>query len=86
MNDSLIEYPCDFPIKVMGKETDAFREAATAIVERIAGPESAATAATRSSSGGRYVGLSFTVHVTSREQLDALYQALSDDEHVMVVL
>lgn len=86
MTDSLIEYPCDFPIKIMGKETDAFREAATAIVERIAGATSAATAVARKSREGRYLALSFTAHVTSREQLDALYQALSDDEHVMVVL
>ncbi len=86
MSDSLIEYPCDFPIKIMGKDTQQFREAAAAIVERIAGAESAATVVARKSREGRFIALSFAAHVTDREQLDALYQALSDDEHVMVVL
>ena len=86
MSDSLIEYPCDFPIKIMGKETAAFRESAAAIVERIGGSDAAATLVARKSREGRYLALSFVVHVINSEQLDALYQALSDDEHVMVVL
>lgn len=86
MTKSLIEYPCDFPIKVMGRETEQFREAATSIVARISGSRSAATLVERKSREGRFVSLTFRARVTSREQLDALYQALSDDEHIMSVL
>lgn len=84
--ESLIEYPCDFPIKVMGKQHEELTAQLVEVV-RLHDPEfDPETVETRSSSGGNYVGLTFTVKATSREQLDALYQALTSHELVKVVL
>lgn len=84
--ESLIEYPCDFPIKVMGRRHD---DLTTQLVEvvRVHDPDfDPATVEMRASSGGNYIGLTFTIRATSRAQLDALYQALTSHELVKVVL
>lgn len=84
---SLIDYPSAFPIKVMGVHAEGFVEAMVAVAlqfdpafDRAAGLEH------RPSSGGKYLGLTLTVMATSREQLDALYTALSSHPMVKVVL
>ena len=86
LEDSLIEYPCDFPIKVMGLSQHGFAQAVMEVVVRHDPTFSAATMQTRSSSGARYVSLTCTVRATSREQLDALYQELCDHPQVVMVL
>lgn len=83
---SLIEYPSDFPIKVMGAQVPGFAEA-IAIVARGFDPGfDPATMEQRPSKGGNYLGLTITVRVTSREQLDELYRTLSSHPMVKVVL
>jgi putative lipoic acid-binding regulatory protein len=84
--DSLIVYPCDFPIKVMGRAQDGFRETVIQIVRDFDSGFQADSVEVRPSSGGNYVGLTLTVHVHSRAQLDDLYRALSGHEMVSVVL
>jgi len=84
--DSLIEYPSLFPIKVMGDNQDGFVHAVTEIAKRHDPAFDAATVQLRDSSGGKYLGVTITVTATSREQLDALYQALSSHPMVKVVL
>lgn len=84
--DSLIEYPSDFPIKVMGTTHDAF---ADTIVELILAHDPTfhkGKMEVRPSSKGTYTGLTATVRATSREQLDAVYSALSGHPMVKVVL
>ena len=83
---SLIEYPCDFPIKVMGLSQQGFAQAVTEIVLRHDPGFNAATVEMRSSKTARYLSLTCTVHATSREQLDALYQELCDHPMVTMVL
>jgi len=83
---SLIEYPSEFPIKVMGPHVDGF---VAAIVEVARGfdPElDAARIELRPSSAGKYLGITLFVNATSREQLDALYRALSAHPLAKVVL
>jgi len=83
---SLIEYPSRFPIKVMGAHVDGFVEAIT-IVARNFDPEfDPATIEHRPSKGGNYLGLTITVTATSREQLDELYRTLTTHPMVKVVL
>ncbi len=84
--ETLIEFPCDFPIKVMGETRDDF--AATIItVVRIHLPDfDASRVELRGSSGGRYTSLTCTVYVTSKPQLDDLYRALTAHPMVRVVL
>jgi len=83
---SLIDYPCDFPIKVMGLRVDGFVEAMASIALRFDPAFEVARIEQRLSSGGRYLGLTLTVRATSREQLDELYRTLSTHPMVKVVL
>jgi uncharacterized protein len=85
-NESLIEYPCDFPIKVMALAQAGLLEAITALV-CIHDPDfKPETIITRPSAKGKYLGLTVIVRATSRTQLDALYTALSGHSMVKMVL
>jgi len=84
--DSLIDYPSDFPIKIMGVKQENF---AQTMVEVIAGHDPTFHAGKmdmRTSSQGNYLALTVTVRATSREQLDNLYRALSTHPMVRVVI
>jgi len=83
---SLIEYPCDFPIKVMGLQVPGFVEAIVHVARQFDGGFDEATLEKRPSSNARYLGLTLTVRATSREQLDELYRTLSTHPMVKVVL
>ncbi len=83
---SLIEYPCDFPIKIMGKAHHDFTQTALAIVQYHAPDFDAAAISVRTSKNGTYLSLTCTIRATSRAQLDALYQALSSHPLISVVL
>jgi hypothetical protein len=85
-NDSLIEYPCDFPIKVMGEQLDGFVEAMLMIVRQFDPEWDDSRLSLRPSSAGKYLGLTMTVKATSREQLDELYRTISTHPMVKVVL
>lgn len=84
--DSLIDYPCAFPIKVMGLNVDGFEVAMTEIALRHDPSFDAATLEIRHSKGGNYLGVTLTVQATSRAQLDALYLELTGHPLVKVVL
>ena len=83
---SLIEYPSQFPIKVMGLNVDGFVHAITSIAERFDPGFDAATVELRPSKGEKYLGVTVTVTATSREQLDELYRTLSTHPMVKMVL
>ena len=84
--ESLIEYPSAFPIKVMGAKVDGFVHAVTEVARQFDPTFDASTIELRESEKGNYLGVTITVTATSREQLDALYQALSTHPMVKVVL
>lgn len=84
--ESLIEYPCPFPIKVMGTNVDGFVQAVASIARQFDPAFDAATIALRDSKAGNYLGVTITVTATSREQLDELYRTLSTHPMVRVVL
>lgn len=83
---SLIQYPCLFPIKVMGVADEQLPAQLADVVRRFAPKFDAATIERRASSGGKYLGLTLTVTATSREQLDSIYRALVAHPGVKVVL
>jgi putative lipoic acid-binding regulatory protein len=85
-DQSLIEYPSRFPIKVMGANVDGFVHAVTEVARRFDPGFDAATVEMRPSSGGKYLGVTVTITATSREQLDELYRTLSTHPMVKVVL
>ena len=84
--DSLIEYPSQFPIKVMGAKVDGFVHAVTMIARQFDPNFDASTIELRDSKAGNYLGVTVTVTATSREQLDELYRTLSSHPMVKVVL
>ncbi len=84
--ESLIEYPCDFPIKIMGKAEQDFAQITLAIVKHHAPDFDETTMEVRSSKGGNYLSITCTIRATSRSQLDALYRALTRHPMVSVVL
>ena len=83
---SLLDFPCDFPIKVMGRKAPGFAQSVTEIVRRHAPDFDPATVEMRPSRQGRYLSVTCVVRATSREQLDALYQELCDHPSVVMVL
>jgi uncharacterized protein len=84
--ESLIEYPCKFPIKVMGNKVDGLVHAITMIARQFDPDFDASSIELRESKGGNYLGVTVTVNATSREQLDELYRTLSTHPMVKVVL
>jgi putative lipoic acid-binding regulatory protein len=83
---SLIEYPSRFPIKVMGANVEGFAAAVVDVVQRFDPAFDVASVETRPSRAGNYLGLTVTITATSREQLDELYRTLSTHPMVKVVL
>ncbi|PPE70219.1 DUF493 family protein [Caldimonas thermodepolymerans] len=85
-DQSLIEYPSAFPIKVMGANVDGFAQAIAEVAMRFDPAFDPATIEMRPSRSANYLGLTLTVTATSREQLDDLYRALTSHPLVKVVL
>ncbi|MCL2644168.1 MAG: DUF493 domain-containing protein [Betaproteobacteria bacterium] len=83
---TLIEYPCDFPIKVMGVNAEGFAQAVFEAVLRHAPDFDSGTAQVRASGKGNYLSLTCTFHARSQEQVDAVYRELSAHPMVKVVL
>jgi putative lipoic acid-binding regulatory protein len=83
---SLLKFPCDFPIKVMGQRQDGFAQAVLEVLLRHAPDFDAAGMGMRPSAKGNYMSLTCTIRAVSREQLDALYRELSAHPLVKVVL
>ncbi len=84
--ETLLEFPCAFPLKVMGLSSDALAQTVLEIVRRHAPGFDGAQMEMRASSGGKYVSLTCTITATSKAQLDALYRELSGHPMVKVVL
>ena len=84
--ESLIKYPTDFPIKVMGRREPRLVQTIVGIVQRHAPDFDPASVEMRTSKKNSYLSVTCTVNATSREQLDALYQDLCDHPSVVMVL
>ena len=87
MNDeALLQFPCDFPIKIMGGGGPDFREVVVALVSRHAPDLDEARVSVRDSRTGRYQSVTVVVHAHDRAQLDALYRELSGHPRITMVL
>lgn len=84
--ESLLEFPCDFPIKVMGRTGVAFRAITLEIVERHAGRLDTSRISERLSGQGNYQSITYTIEAQSRAQLDAIYRELTATGIVLVAL
>jgi putative lipoic acid-binding regulatory protein len=83
---SALAFPCDFPIKVMGRKESRFAQTVMDIVLKHAPDFEPASIEMRPSRQGKYLSLTCTVRATSRDQLDALYRELCDHPSVVMVL
>jgi len=83
---SLLEFPCVFPLKVVGRREDGFAQTVSEIVLRHAADFHPSTIEMRASKNGRYLSLTVNLNARSREQLDAIYSDLSKHPLVMMVL
>jgi hypothetical protein len=83
---SPLAFPCDFPIKIMGRKQQGFAQEVMDVVLRHAPDFDPQTMEMRPSRQGRYLSVTCVVRATSREQLDKLYQELCDHPGVVMVL
>jgi len=85
-SDELFQFPTEFPIKVMGRDSESFRTLTLAIIERHAGPMTPDRISERMSREGKFLALTYTITAVSRAQLDRIYQDLTDSGVVLVAL
>ena len=86
MSESLLEFPCDFPIKIMGRDEPEFRQAALSVVEKHAGKVDEEAIRSSTSTNGNFVSITVTITATSQQQLDDIYRDLTANEQVLVAL
>jgi putative lipoic acid-binding regulatory protein len=84
--DSLLQFPCDLPVKVFGRNDAPFRQAALAIVERHFGEAGTENVSEQLSRREAYASLTIVVRAESREQIDALYRELTSSADILMVL
>jgi len=84
--ETLLEFPCDFPLKVMGATRDGFAQAVVEVVQKHAPDFDAARVEMRPSKAGNYLSLTCMIRATSKPQLDALYRELTAHPWVKIVL
>ena len=83
---TLLEFPCRFPVKAMGRDDGAFDALVTSIVRRHAPDLGEGAVNTQPSRNGHFLAVTITITATGREQLDAIYRDLSDCEQVLMAL
>jgi uncharacterized protein len=84
--ETLIEFPCDFPIKIMGETRDEFTQTIVELIQGHVSEFDASKIEMRASTGGKYISITCFVYVTSKPQLDDIYRALTAHPFVKVVL
>ena len=86
VEESLLQFPCEFPLKIIGYQRAGYAQSILEVVKHHAPDYDGAGMEMRPSSKGKYLSLTCTINATSRVQLDALYQALCDHPMVVKVL
>ncbi len=82
----LLDFPCDFPIKMMGREQPEFRDAAVALIERHTGKIRSDAIRTALSRNGNFLSITITIKARNQQQLDNIYSDLSAHEEILVAL
>jgi putative lipoic acid-binding regulatory protein len=84
--ETLLEFPCKFPVKVMGRNDDGFEALVTGLILAHAEIYSSEAVTTIPSSTGKFLSVTVTIEAQSKAQLDRIYQDLTDCEQVLVAL
>jgi len=85
-HNALMDYPCPFTIKTMGLASIEFDLIVVEIVRRHAPNMSENAVQSKFSQSKKYVSISITITAESKQQMDAIYQDLTDCEHVLMSL
>ena len=85
-DESVLEFPCSFPIKMMGRDSEEFRATARALVEEHAGAVEDDAVQAALSRNGRFVSVTVTITATSQEQLDNIYRDVTSHDDVLMAL
>ena len=83
--EDLLAYPCTFPLKVVGLNTETFERAVREVFRKHLG-DIVVEFVTRKSSGGKYLSVTATFTAGSREQVDAIYRELNGHDLVVMTL
>lgn len=86
MSETLLEFPCEFPLKVMGRKEAGFQDVVVALVEGHTGSLDAGRIRLRESRDGNFVALTVMIRAESQAQLDAIYGELSAHDRVLMAL
>ena len=84
--DTLLKFPCEFPVKAMGETHPQLDNIVVEIVRKHAGDIAEGAVTSKQSSGGKYTSITVVIEANSKKQLDAIYQELSSHEAVKYVL
>ena len=84
--DSIMEFPCSFPIKMMGRDTPEFHATVRELVEKHTGPLEDDVIQSSLSRNGRFVSITITVSAQSQEQLDNIYREVTAHDDVLMAL
>lgn len=84
--ETLLEFPCKFPVKVMGRGEPGFEELVTGIVLAHAEAYAGEQVTTNASSSGKFISVTVPIEALSKNQLDRIYQDLTDCGQVLVAL
>ncbi len=85
-SEEIFNFPCDYPVKVFGKDCEELHPAVCSIVERYAGELHPSQITKKRSSKGSYISFTIRIVATSRSQLDSINQDLQDCHLVAYVL
>lgn len=85
-DDTLFDFPCEFPLKAMGLANKDLKQILSVIVRKHDAEFSEQNITEKYSNGGKYISLTVTIKAVSREQLDAIYQELTDSKHFVMLL
>ncbi len=85
-DDSALQFPCRFPIKMMGRDSAEFRRLARELVESHAGSVADEFVQAAVSRNGRFVSITVTITATSQQQLDSIYNDASSHDDVLIAL
>ena len=84
--ESALQFPCQFPIKAMGKTSSKLDILIVEIIQRHVQDIPEGALLSRPSKNGKYTSITITIEATSKQQLDAIYQELSDHPDVLMAL
>jgi putative lipoic acid-binding regulatory protein len=86
MSDEILQFPCELPIKVFGRNDADFPDVAFEIVRAHVESLERCDVTQQASRQGRYISLTITIMAESRAQVDAVYEDLSASDSVLMVL